>query len=175
MGWLQKTGLNKPLKFVAKAVADPIRGVGRMARGDFKRGFHDVATGTARRAAIAAAVAGGVVAAPAIAGAAGTAAGALGGAGAGSGFLKLGAGALKSAVPAALGWAKNNPELVLAGLSAVQGAREDGRRADREREGDYYRDLAFQRLSQMDLGSSPYVAPVYSAPAPYQAPSSRAY
>jgi hypothetical protein len=47
---LRRTGLNKPLKFAAKAVYQVPRGLGRVARGDFKRGFDDIASGAGRAA-----------------------------------------------------------------------------------------------------------------------------
>lgn len=65
MSWvssfLRKTGLNKPGKFVAKAVSLPVRGVGRIARGKWEEGLKDIGGGAARLGAMAMPFAGGAV------------------------------------------------------------------------------------------------------------------
>jgi hypothetical protein len=57
-GFLRSTGLNKPLKFASQAVSEPVRGVGRVLRGDFEKGFGDIARGGLKLGTIAGAGAG---------------------------------------------------------------------------------------------------------------------
>lgn len=147
---LRSTGLNQPGKFLAKAVADPVRGVGRMARGDFSRGARDIATGNANKQGAkflgAAALGGGMALGGAFGGgamggttAAGTAAGAGAPGGVGAVASTAGSGNL---LERALGYLKNNPELGFQIIQAIGDTRaqadEDRRREAQDRRRDQY-------------------------------------
>lgn len=136
-GFLQKTGLNKPLKFAASGMSQPIRGVGRIARGKFKEGFSDIGKGIAKNATIAGAIVGAPYLASGLGAAAGgvgsamggigAAGGASGAAGAGGFLSKLGG--LGGALRSVGSFAKSNPDAILGALSAYQG-RQAGKKAD---------------------------------------------
>lgn len=143
MSWLssalRKTGLNKPLKFVSEAVYQPVRGIGRIARGNFSEGFEDLGKGILKAGTVAG-VGMGVGAGLGALGGAGAAAAGAGASGAGGagGIAGLtGAagkyGAARSIGGKILGWAKDNPELVTAGLgtaASMYGAHQMGQAED---------------------------------------------
>lgn len=99
-------------------ITNPIRGVGRLVRGDIGGALGDILP-TAGLALGGAGLLG-----------AGPLAGALGGGGGIGGVLGK-AGGLKGVLGQAGGFLKDNPELIGAGLAAVQGARQQGKVDDR--------------------------------------------
>lgn len=111
---LRSTGLNKPLKLPERN----IRGIGRLVRGDFRGAWNDMKGG----AAIAAAVMG----APYLA--SGLSKVGLGGVA--SGIGKLGSSGVGNAIKSVGKYALGNPDLILGGLSAVEGYKK-GKNADR--------------------------------------------
>jgi hypothetical protein len=125
-GFLGKIG-----KFIGKAVANPIRGIGRIARGDFKAGLGDIAGGAARLGAMALPVAG-------IAGLSIPGIGALGG----------GLGKIGKIGGAALNFLKDNPELALGGLGMYQASKAQG-------QGDEYMQSAIDRMRARDEQTAP--------------------
>ena len=139
MGW-------NPIRGITNAV----RGVGRVVRGDFKKGLKDIAGG------IPAAL--GAVALPGLGGVLGGALGkiGLGGVGKALGGIKLpGLGGL-------LDFAKNNPDLLLSGAQGVMGAI-DSHKAGKMRSGALNRLGSAQRPDLSEAFADPgnvYARPV---------------